>query len=376
MGMSHGRNKKNFAVHLCITSFFFFLSLMVSAAGLEARRYPIIHGTSDNQLAAQVLDQLLATPLGKVAPKVHYQVFLMNTIYANALSNPAGEIYVTSGMFRVLFDQKGMWAAVIGHELGHVILDHPHCWPAVEAELQKEYDRSRQEEGSRWKDPDLPEMNLGKGISKITFDRQGENQADFLGLMLMAEAGYQPGFALVLDQRMSFGLGDPPQLIAAFSHHPRWATREENTRKAFNLVMAVFSHYWPEEEKSPGGHLPPYGTLGRKVVEPDGASGALVFRVPFHVQHSEGMPVRVAIVFVKDGKRVGATDAKDRASDGSYVANSFVPGARDESSRVTLRVPANALATSSHKLEAIFFLISGKYTLDISKMEVEFPKSG
>jgi len=349
---------------------------MVSAAGLEARRYPIIHGTSDNQLAAQVLDQLLATPLGKVAPKVHYQVFLMNTIYANALSNPAGEIYVTSGMFRVLFDQKGMWAAVIGHELGHVILDHPHCWPAVEAELQKEYDRSRQEEGSRWKDPDLPEMNLGKGISKITFDRQGENQADFLGLMLMAEAGYQPGFALVLDQRMSFGLGDPPQLIAAFSHHPRWATREENTRKAFNLVMAVFSHYWPEEEKSPGGHLPPYGTLGRKVVEPDGASGALVFRVPFHVQHSEGMPVRVAIVFVKDGKRVGATDAKDRASDGSYVANSFVPGARDESSRVTLRVPANALATSSHKLEAIFFLISGKYTLDISKMEVEFPKSG
>lgn len=373
--MGHDRNPKSFAIHLGAVTVLAGAALTISAASLSARRYPIIRGTPDNQLAAQVLNQLLSTPLGKIAPKVHYQVILVNTIYANALSNASGEIYVTSGMFRVLFDQKGMWAAVIGHELGHVILDHADCWPAVEAELQKEYDRSRQAAGSQWKDPDLPEVNLGDGISKITFDRQGENQADFLGLMLMAEAGYQPGFALVLDQRMSFGLGDPPQFLAAFSHHPRWETREQNTRKAYGLAMAVFSHYWPDAEKSPGGHLPPYGTLGRKVVETDGASGALLFRVPFHVQHSEGMRVRVALVFVKWGKRVEATDAKSRAPDGSFVANYFAPGAKDESSQVTLRVPASALATSSHKLEAIFFLMSGHYTLDISKMNVEFPKS-
>ena len=364
----------NFATGVFVKAVLTCFALIVSVAGLRAKRFPTIRGTPDNQLAAGVLNQLLATPLGRAAPRVHYQVILADTVYANALSNPSGEIYVTSGMFRVLLDQKGVWAAVIGHELGHVILDHPDCWPTVEAELQTEYDRSKRAEGGRWKDPDLPEMNLGKGISKITFDRQGENQADFLGLMMMAEAGFQPGFAVVLDRRMSFGLGDPPQFIAAFSNHPRWQTREHNAEEAYGFAMAVFSHYWPNEEKSPGGHLPPYGTFGRMKVEPE-ASGTLVFRVPFHVQHAEGMRVRVAVVFVKDGKRVGSRDSKFRAPDGSFVANSFVPGAKDESSEVTLRVPQDALATASYKLKAILFLMSDHYTLDIFKMDVEFPKS-
>ncbi|MGH9431779.1 MAG: M48 family metalloprotease [Terriglobia bacterium] len=370
------RDKKSFAVHFSTRTLFIWLALITSAASLSARQYPVIRGTPDNALATHVLDQLLATPLGRVAPKVHYRVILVNTVYANALSNASGEIYVASGMFRVLLDQKGMWASVIGHELGHVILDHPDCWPAVEAELQKQYDRSRRAAGKQWKDPDLPEMHLGKGVSKITFDRQGETQADFLALMLMAEAGYQPGFALVLDRRMSFGLGDAPQLVAAFSDHPRWKTREQDVHQAYNLAWAVFSHYWPDEEKSPGGHLPPYGTFGRIAVDPEGSFGTLVFRVPFHVQHAEGMRVRVAVVFVIGGKRLGANNAKDRAPDGSFVANSFMSGAKDESSQVTLRVPANALAKSSNnKLEAIFFLMSNQYTLDIFKMHVEFPKS-
>jgi hypothetical protein len=373
--MTYAGKKINLKTKTLAQALFAIPALILPATSLNARRYPIIRGTPNNCLATEVLAQLLKTPLGQAAPKVNYQVILVSTIYANALSNARGEIYVTSGMFRVLFDQKGMWAAVIGHELGHVILDHPQCWPQVEAQLQREYDLTRQQEGAKWREPDLPEMNLGKGISKITFDRQGENQADFLGLMLMAEAGYQPGFALVLDQRMSFGLGDPPQFIAVFSHHPRWETREQNARKAYGFARAVFNRYWPEELKSPGGHLPPYGAFGHKAVEPDGASGTLVFHVPFRVQHSQGMRVRVALVFVKGGKRVAAANPKDRAPDGSFCANFFMPGAKDVSSQVTLRVPASALATSSHKLEAILFLMSDQYTLDISKMAVEFPKS-
>jgi Peptidase family M48 len=365
--------KRNSAARLLVIMLIGFAALAVSAANLSARRVPVIRNTPDNALATQVLNQLLATPLGRVAPRVHYQVILLNTVYANALSSPSGSIWVTSGMFRVLLDQRGVWAAVIGHEMGHVILDHPDCWRAVEAELQKEYDRARLEEGPKWKDPDVPEMHLGRGISRITFDRQGETQADFLALMLMAEAGYQPGFALVLDRRMSYGLGDAPQLVAAFSDHPRWKTREEDVHKAYNFAWAVFTHYWPDAETSPGGHLPPYGTFGPMQVDPQGSSDDLVFRVPFHVTHSEGMRVRVALVFVKGGKRVRARGALDRNPDGSFVANAFVPGAKEESSQVTLRVPASALATASKRLDAILFLMSNQYTLDIHRLHVTFP---
>lgn len=341
------------------------LGLCLSVPALGAHRK--IRNTHRNQIADEVLTSLLSSPLGKRAPSLHYQVTLIEDRYPNAFSNFQGKIYITSGIFPVLDDDRGVWAAVIGHELGHVVLHHPNCLPGFEAELHQAYQASRQE-GEAQASPEWPKVQLGKGISAFKLSREEELQADFIGMMLMAEAGYQPGFAVLLDQRLRNGLGDTPGVVALFSHHPRLETREEHTMKFYNVAMAIFHSRWPDAARSPGGNLPPYGTLGHWTLQQ--GSSQLVFRVPFEVHNAAGMKVRIAVLFLDGSLRVRSRVPAYRASDGSLVVNSFVPGAASKSAEVTLNVPKDALATQG-KLLAVVFLMANNRVIDVSKLHVD-----
>lgn len=321
-------------------------------------------------MADEVLHNLLDSPLGRKAPALHYRVELIEDIYPNAFSNYKGKIDITSGIFPVLDDDSGVWAAVIGHELGHVILHHPGRLPAFEAELHHLYENSLAD--ARVRAP-WPDVQLGKGISKFKLSRNEELQADFIGMMLMAEAGYQPGFAVLLDQRLRNGLGDTPSVVALFSTHPRLETREHHTKEFYALAMDIFHARWPDAARSPGGNLPPYGAIGHWTFQRQ--NGQLVFRVPFEVHNAAGLKVRVAAFFIDGDLRVRSTMPAYRAVDGSLVANQFLPGAADKSYDVTLSVPKAALAEHHDKLLAVVFLMVGKRVLDGSKLKVDLTGS-
>ncbi|MGH9470586.1 MAG: M48 family metalloprotease [Terriglobia bacterium] len=339
-----------------------------SISGLGAHRQ--ILRTAKNRTADEVLHSLLASPLGKTAPALRYRVELIDDIYPNAFSNFKGKIDITSGIFPVLDGDHGVWAAVIGHELGHIILHHPDCLPRFEAALRQAYRdsraRSQDQTPPRW-----PNVQLGQGISRLKLSRAEELQADFIGMMLMAEAGYQPGFAVLLDQRLRYGLGDTPGVVALFSHHPRLETREEHTKEFYDLAMAMFRTRWPDAARSPGGNLPPYGEIGHWTFAQADGGHKLVFRVPFQVHNAAGLTVRVAAFFLDGDLRVRSTMPAFRATDGSLVANRFLPGADSKSTEVTLNIPKPALATQDHKLLAVVFLMVGKRVLDGSKLKVE-----
>lgn len=338
--------------------------LCVPALGAPRK---ILH-TPRNHTAEEVLKSLLSSPLGKRAPSLDYRVILVEDRNPNAFSTFQGKITITSGIFPVLDDDRGVWAAVIGHELGHVVLHHPDCLPGFEAELRQAdlAARSKEEVGasSQW-----PQVHLGQGIYKFKLSREEELQADFIGMMLMAEAGYQPGFAVLLDQRLRNSLGDMPGMVALFSHHPRLETREEHTRKFYNEALAIFLLRWPGAARSPGGNLPPYGALGRWTLQSQNRQW--VFHVPFEVHNAAGMRVRVAVLFLHGNLRVRSRVPAYRASDGSLVVNSFVPGATSNSAKVTLRVPKDALATQDRKLLAVVFLMADNRVLDVSKLQLD-----
>lgn len=329
-------------------------------------RHPEIRHTPDNKIAQEALAHLLASPLGKTMPRLHYKVTLLDEIQPNAFSNFNGQVYITSGIFPALYQDQGVWAAVVGHELGHVLLHNPKSLPGFKAQLRKDYLAAAK---LGRVPPDWPGAHLGEGISKLKLSREEELQADFIGMMLMAEAGYQPGFAVLLDQRLRYGLGDTPGIVAAFSHHPRLETREAHAEEFYNAAMRIFQMRWPDAAKSPGGNLPPYGQIGAWTLEQSG--GEITFHVPFQVHNAEDIRVRVAAIFLDKNQRVPPASPQYRASDGSLVLNAFVPGALNKAGAVTLQVPSQQLATRDRHVTAVVFLMAGSRAIDLSRRALD-----
>jgi hypothetical protein len=344
---------------LCLTVIL--LSSAVSGAWARARN---INGTPDNRMAEEALHTLLASPLGKRMPRLRYRVVLLDKLTPNAFSQANGTVYITAGLLPIFEGDRGVWAAVIGHELGHVLLAHPRDLARFQATLREAYAHARTEGydpgPARWRD-----VALGDGLATPKASKEQEYQADFIGLMLMAEAGYQPGYSVILEKRLLFGLGSDPRFVTLFSHHPRLESREERTLKFSDLAMDIFRSRWPDAAKSPGGNLPPYGAIGDWTFEQKDAGSQLVFRVPFQVHRSAGMKIRIAAFFLDGDLRVRSSEPKYRATDGSLILNHFSPGAENGASQVTLQTPTRDLITRHHRLLAVVFLMAGSRPLDI-----------
>lgn len=145
----------------------------------------------------------------------------------NAFALPGGKVAVYTGILPVTKDENGL-AAVLGHEIGHVLARHGG-------------ERISQQTGVNVVVETLAGLSsgnpavvqsvsalLGAGASVgvlLPWGRAQESEADHLGLILMAKAGYDPHAARDLWVRMaalSKGSGKPPEFL---STHPSDATR-------------------------------------------------------------------------------------------------------------------------------------------------------
>jgi hypothetical protein len=344
-------------------------------AGEQSR----IKCTPTNELAEQVLHDLLATPLGKTLPPLPWEFFLIDSYRIGASSDGAGKIFVTTGMTRwYLGKVRGVWAAVLAHEIGHAVILHPVCWAGFQAELQR---AKQQAAGGRDSQPD-PEPLLASSTKNGVFDvrsrKQREYAADCIAMMLMAEAGYHPEYSLTLDRWFSGSFYDPPKFAALFAAHPRWHDREERARQSYAVALAMFSSRWPDAARSPGGLAPPVGKLGVLTARESADRKELLVNVPVGVRRAEGAQLRVAGVFLAGRTFVQAKDAPQfRAPDGSLELNASFPGSANVSRQVSFRLPVAAMATPFHKLRLVVFLTAGDLVLDVRHVpvEVELPKS-
>ncbi len=345
--------------------------LLVSSSAFAAPTK--ITGTPNNRLADAVLKRLLSTPLGQAGPRLHYQVILLDDFHPNAMTNTRGKVYITKGLFRLLDDDRGVWAAVIGHELGHNFLQHPGCLPRFGKLVRAAYQKARTQ-GYTLGPARLPALHLGEGISVVTRDREVEVQADLIGMMLMAEAGYQPGFAVLLDQRLRHAVGGGMGPFTIFSRHPRLETREQHSLHYYDEATDIFRSDWPDAAKSPGGNLPPYGSIGRWTFSTAKGGQLLVFDVSFEVHNARGARVRVAAGFMRNGRLVTTHNPAYRMANGMMLTNVLLPGAASESKQVRLSVPRSALAASGQKFLAVVYLTAGGRYLDVASREITLPK--
>jgi peptidase M48-like protein len=347
--------------------------LATAPAGLAFRKHPApIVGTPANRLADEILHSLVSTPLGRAAPPIPWSVRLVDDWRVNAYIEPTGSITITNGMAYVFGEQRGLWAAVLGHEIGHFVVHRQFesYLPGFQAELDKACRQAHDARGQPMATLRLVSINGGRS-PKLAREREGE--ADRVGMMLMAEAGYHPDFVILVDQTLHNFFGDEPKLTAFLASHPRWAEREQRARQDHDIALAIFKSRWPDALKSPGGPAPAFGTIESVTVAPSERSEppGLTLHVTARVRNAGPRQVRVEAIFLEDDRPVGTTLAGFRTVEGWLAVNLNLPHPPTESTDVALRVPAAAFPTGLRKLKAEVFLIAGEQILYLALKPVE-----
>jgi len=156
-----------------------------------------------------------------------WEVVLFEADQVNAFALPGGKIGVYTGLLKVAENQHQL-AAVIGHEVGHVIAEHgnermsQNTLVGIGMEVTNRVLATNQ---VAYNKEIMSAIGLGMQVGvTLPFSRTHESEADFIGLELMAKAGFKPSESVALWRNMAKEAGD--QRPAEFmSTHPAPATR-------------------------------------------------------------------------------------------------------------------------------------------------------
>jgi metalloendopeptidase OMA1, mitochondrial len=135
---------------------------------------------------------------------------------ANAFALPGGKMAVYSGILPVCKTEAGL-AVVMGHEIGHVVAQHGT--QRMSRSMGAEALLTLADLG-KWED--LATAGYGFLVD-MPFGRGEELEADHIGVIYMARAGYDPHESMEFWSRMAGGGGgEPPEFL---STHPSHSTR-------------------------------------------------------------------------------------------------------------------------------------------------------
>lgn len=151
----------------------------------------------------------------------------------NAFALPGGKIGVYSGLLKVATNQDQL-AAVIGHEVAHVIAGHSAS--RVSNQMAAQLGVGAVAAGTGY-DPQM--IGMGANLLLLMpFGRGDEREADALGMDYMARAGFDPRQAVELWRNMERqGGGAPPQFL---STHPSTESRIRDLSERVPSALPVY----------------------------------------------------------------------------------------------------------------------------------------
>ena len=181
------------------------------------------------KLANAVVSYLQQNGLANEASQYKWEFNLVQDKSVNAFCMPGGKIVVYEGILPVTQDEASL-AIVVGHEIAHAVAKHSA--ERLSNELRKQYGSQiltsiLQGYGTNTKLQQITSVAFGIGtqLGGAAYSRKQESEADRLGLIFAAMAGYDPNVAVAFWQRMAQASGGNYSLL---SDHPSDATRIQN----------------------------------------------------------------------------------------------------------------------------------------------------
>ncbi|MBI5937296.1 MAG: M48 family metalloprotease [Betaproteobacteria bacterium] len=130
---------------------------------------------------------------GSERPELVWRFGVIDSEDINAFAAPGGYVFVTKGLYKKLRNEAEL-AAVLGHEIGHVLRRH-HLKLMQQSQMVSAVGGLL---GQRLRDKNQIVQNLignGAEIVARSLDKDAEYEADRMGMVLAARAGYD-GYAL------------------------------------------------------------------------------------------------------------------------------------------------------------------------------------
>lgn len=144
----------------------------------------------------------------------------------NAWCMPGGKVAFYTGILPVCKDEEGI-AVVMGHEVAHAIANHGR--ERMSQGLVQQFGLSTVgaamgQNPTATQQIFMQAVGMGSNIGMLKFSRSHESEADHIGLIFMAMAGYDPNSAPLFWERMTqlSGGQEPPEFM---STHPSHETR-------------------------------------------------------------------------------------------------------------------------------------------------------
>jgi predicted Zn-dependent protease len=198
-----------------------------------------------NRVGGRVKDAVVsymdAQGMGDRIKDFKWEMHLVESKEVNAWCMPGGKVVVYTGILPVTQTDAGL-AVVLGHEIGHAIAQHGNermsegllaqLGGAALGEALKSHPAQTQQ---LW----MQAFGVGAQYGALLpFSRLQESEADRIGLVLMARAGYDPHEAVTFWQRMQASAGaKPPELM---STHPSDERRIADLEKEIPEAMKYY----------------------------------------------------------------------------------------------------------------------------------------
>ena len=229
-------------------------SLVTSMSAQQYSQYlsenKVITGTADSEMVKRCGERIVAAVDEFCQQNMEHNPFagyqwefnLVEDPAVNAFAMPGGKVVVNTGLLPVAQNETGL-AVVMGHEIAHVFAKHGSERMSQQLLVQmggiglNEALKNKPEETRA-----LFASSYGLGAQVallLPYSRLHESEADRLGLIFMAMAGYDPRVAVGFWERMAAQSSGskPPELL---STHPADATRIADIQKHMSEALSYY----------------------------------------------------------------------------------------------------------------------------------------
>jgi metalloendopeptidase OMA1, mitochondrial len=205
---------------------------------------PISHDPAANALVQKV-GKRIAAVASKDMPNAEWEFVVFESQELNAFCLPGGKVGVYTGILAVTKDESGM-ATVIGHEVAHAVARHG-AERMSEAMVEQMGGQILGVTMSSYDPRAQAAAQVAYGLTtqlgrELPHSRAQESEADHIGLIYMARAGYDPAAAVQFWERFmqynnQHGGGATPAFLRT---HPTDATRIQQLKKWLPEAQAQY----------------------------------------------------------------------------------------------------------------------------------------
>ncbi|HZH67955.1 MAG TPA: M48 family metallopeptidase [Chitinophagales bacterium] len=194
-----------------------------------------------NRVTRAVEGYLRANGLEKEIQNFQWEFNVVKDNTPNAWCMPGGKVVVYTGIMRIAQTEAEL-AVVIGHEIAHAVAKHGS--ERMSQGLMQEFggivlSQALSQKSELTKNMFLTAYGVGSNLlGVLPYSRLHESEADKLGLVFMAMAGYNPEAAVTFWQKMSQGGQAAPEFL---STHPSDETRIKQIKEFLPEAMRYYN---------------------------------------------------------------------------------------------------------------------------------------